>query len=84
MSEWVKNTGAQPVAGGVLVDVKFCEDDIAIGSGAEEWWWEGTSGVGSIIEWRLHDATPECGGSLAQEIDGIIQALVKLKERVCN
>lgn len=87
MSEWIENTGTQPVDSDVLVDVKFSDDgieDINEGSAAGEWWWDGTSGIGSIIEWRLHGATPECESSIAHEIDSIIQALVKLKEKVCN
>jgi len=87
---WIKNTGKQPVFLDTLVDVKFAEEDIDYGRPAKEWWWEGTAGTGSIVEWRLHGAIlskepcEETGKEICQRIDSIIQELVELKGEICS
>ncbi len=52
MSKWIKNTGVQPVADDVLVDVKFDEGDVVLKQVAHGWIWEIDIEC-SISHWRL-------------------------------
>jgi len=53
---WIENTGVMPVAGDVVVDVRFRDGEILRNYPAWRWYW-GSSGVRAgreITHWRLH------------------------------
>lgn len=51
---WIENTGVMPVAGDVLVDVKFASGGLDVAHFAKDWLWCLIGHTDDITHWRLH------------------------------
>lgn len=84
-TDWQENTGVMPVAGDVLVDVKFRDGCVEYNYPADDWFWKSDAdGLEcDIVKWRLSKVNTEQPTAVQSKIISVEELVNNVGQHLC-